>query len=354
MPSPGETLLCRYDYDPLDQLIANTSPNVPERQRFYCKSRLATEIQGAMRFSIVQQGEQLLAQQRSEGDASDTTLLATDQQRSVLQTVRVNHPPQSIVYSPYGHRPVGSGLLSLLGFNGERPDRVTGYYLLGNGYRAFNPVLMRFNSPDSWSPFGEGGLNAYMYCSGDPVNFADPTGHFKTGPILKFIQTTRKSIDNAIQQLIDNATRNKSTRRTLNPRNGAQRNIAKNTQLNTHQATTNEIISQPTGQVASDSLNIQHRTLAKRHPNVNTNRTNPAAPVHKEKYSLPPYEQGNLTHSAFRAKNEAHVRMMEMKEAISISARNRADQVQLIRSSISPDDRAPYLIREITLSSSEA
>jgi RHS repeat-associated protein len=90
--------------------------------------------------------------------------------------------PSLLAYTPYGHRPPESGLLSLLGFNGERPDPVTGHYLLGNGYRAFNPVLMRFNSPDSWSPFGKGGLNAYAYCVGDPVNRNDPTGH--TSPLL--------------------------------------------------------------------------------------------------------------------------------------------------------------------------
>jgi RHS repeat-associated protein len=84
-------------------------------------------------------------------------LLATDQQRSVLHALKGNHPRRSIAYSPYGHRPAENGLLSLLGFNGERPDLVTGHYLLGNGYRAFNPVLMRFNSPDSLSPFGKGG-----------------------------------------------------------------------------------------------------------------------------------------------------------------------------------------------------
>src|SRR5207253_4738400 len=78
---------------------------------------------------------------------------------------------------PYGHRAPEGGLLSLLGFNGERPDPVTGHYVLGNGYRAFNPVLMRFNSPDSLSPFEEGGLNAYAYCVGDPINRVDPTGH---------------------------------------------------------------------------------------------------------------------------------------------------------------------------------
>jgi hypothetical protein len=36
---------------------------------------------------------------------------------------------------------------------------------------------MRFNSPDSWSPFDRGGLNSYAYCAGNPVNWKDPTGH---------------------------------------------------------------------------------------------------------------------------------------------------------------------------------
>jgi RHS repeat-associated protein len=129
-----------------------------------------------MHYSIVQQGDQLLAQQRSEGDTPDTALMATDQQRSVLQTVNSNHPPQPIAYSPYGHHPAESWLLSLLGFNGERTDPVSGHYLLGNGYRAFNPVLMRFNSPDSLSPFEKGGFNAYAYCGQNPINRKDPTG----------------------------------------------------------------------------------------------------------------------------------------------------------------------------------
>ncbi|WCM49944.1 RHS repeat-associated core domain-containing protein [Pseudomonas sp. WJP1] len=199
--SPRETVLCHYHYDPLDRLINHALPDTPERQRFYCKSRLATEIQGAMRYSIVQQADQLLAQHRSEGDAREITLLVTDQQRSVLQTVKANHPPQSITYSPYGHRSVESGLLSLLGFTGERPDPVTGCYLLGNGYRAFNSVLMRFNSPDSLSPFGKGGVNSYAYCFGDPINLYDQNGHFPLitnassfmGSLLKRSTKTPKS-----------------------------------------------------------------------------------------------------------------------------------------------------------------
>ncbi|EIC85448.1 RHS repeat-associated core domain-containing protein [Serratia sp. M24T3] len=66
---------------------------------------------------------------------------------------------------------------STLGFNGERRDFISEAAHLGNGYRAYNPILMRFNSPDSWSPFGEGGINPYAYCDGDPVNLSDPSGH---------------------------------------------------------------------------------------------------------------------------------------------------------------------------------
>ncbi|WP_205300628.1 RHS repeat-associated core domain-containing protein [Pantoea sp. Ap-967] len=84
-------------------------------------------------------------------------------------------PAAASQYTAYGHHPRVKG--SALAFNGERPDSITGCYHLGNGYRAYNCELMRFQAPDSLSPFGEGGLNAYAYCAGDPVNARDPTGH---------------------------------------------------------------------------------------------------------------------------------------------------------------------------------
>ncbi|SCZ34044.1 MULTISPECIES: RHS repeat-associated core domain-containing protein [unclassified Pseudomonas] len=185
MPTaPREIVLCRYHYDPLDRLT-DCAPSAEARtQRFYCKSRLATEIQGAVQHSVFQHDDQLLAQLRREDARGDTTLLATDQQRSVLNALDATRP-HPLAYTPYGHRPAENGLLSLLGFNGERPDPVTGHYLLGHGYRAFNPVLMRFNSPDSLSPFGEGGVNAYAYCAGDPVNKSDPNGHLAQSIINK-------------------------------------------------------------------------------------------------------------------------------------------------------------------------
>jgi RHS repeat-associated protein len=89
---------------------------------------------------------------------------------------------QNFTWSPYGNSPARAGQSALLpGFNGERADPLTGVTHLGNGYRAYNPTLMRFTCPDSHSPFGNGGVNPYAYCSGDPINRTDPSGH---GPAL--------------------------------------------------------------------------------------------------------------------------------------------------------------------------
>ncbi|PYC26073.1 RHS repeat-associated core domain-containing protein [Pseudomonas mosselii] len=105
------------------------------------------------------------------------TLLSTDMSGSVLR----HHPlvaMQAFSYTAYGSEKSPSPATSLLGFNGELRTPIGGY-LLGNGYRTYNPALMRFNSPDSLSPFEAGGLNPYSYCSGDPINNIDPSGHMQ-------------------------------------------------------------------------------------------------------------------------------------------------------------------------------
>ncbi|MFV2924741.1 RHS repeat-associated core domain-containing protein [Pseudomonas alloputida] len=84
--------------------------------------------------------------------------------------------PQPICFTPYGHSGgIGDAAIAT-GFNGVPFDIHANCYHLGQGYRAFFPGLMRFSSPDSLSPFGLGGLNAYAYCNGDPVNYGDPQG----------------------------------------------------------------------------------------------------------------------------------------------------------------------------------
>lgn len=173
--------LCDYRYDALDQLIAHACAGQEPRQRFYSRQLLSTEIQGPRSESVFQQGRQLLALRTLERGAIGSRLLAVDQQRSVMHLTGLDGSGR-LAYSPYGHRGEIRGFLA---FTGEAPDAITGHYLLGNGYRAYNPVLMRFNSPDRLSPFGLGGLNTYAYCLGDPVNYSDPTGQF--APIARIL-----------------------------------------------------------------------------------------------------------------------------------------------------------------------
>ncbi|KTB94909.1 hypothetical protein AO073_25180 [Pseudomonas syringae ICMP 11293] len=171
MASSGQSVLCVYRYDPLDRLADCSAAGQGSTRLFYQKTLLATQIQGQVQHTLMRTDEHLLACLSAENNQRDGTLLATDQQQSVIAAQGL-----AFSYTPYGHRHP-SGPASLPGFTGQRVDPVTGHYLLGNGYRAFNPVLMRFNSPDSLSPFGEGGVNAYGYCGGDPINRIDLTGH---------------------------------------------------------------------------------------------------------------------------------------------------------------------------------
>ncbi|KAF1312469.1 hypothetical protein BLX42_03285 [Pseudomonas sp. SG-MS2] len=106
-------------------------------------------------------------------------LFTTDRQLSVL--------PGLHVYSPYGF--IKTSAAPALGFCGQHRDPSTGSYPLGNGRRFYNPILMRFMKPDAFSPFAKGGINAYGYCSNDPVNFTDPSGQFLqyAGPVRSIL-----------------------------------------------------------------------------------------------------------------------------------------------------------------------
>jgi len=136
---------------------------------------------------------------------SRTVLLATNGSHSIIAEVH-RGKANPIAYSAYGEQSAEQEVATKLGFNGQLREANMGWYLLGNGYRAYNPRLMRFHSPDSWSPFGGGGLNAYMYCVGDPVNHSDPTGHVLDA-IKLFVQENVSFGGSAAQLAAKNITR---------------------------------------------------------------------------------------------------------------------------------------------------
>jgi RHS repeat-associated protein len=155
--------------------------------------------------------DQFLTQ--DDPDMSRTLLLAADHQNSIVAELAGGRS-NAIAYSAYGQQCAPQAIATHLGFNGELCERHIGWYLLGNGYRAYNPTLMRFHSPDSWSPFGRGGLNAYVYCGGDPRNFTDPTGHMLNP--LKLIKKSTKPLaaadsNSSLNQLIPKTAKKESS-----------------------------------------------------------------------------------------------------------------------------------------------
>lgn len=162
---------CTYRYDALNRLITQTTGENDIQQLYYRGTELVNEVLTPQQIELrfIKSGRNCLA----ISDNNQLTLSATDKNDSLLWSTNANNT-EFQVWSPYG---IGTSKNNRLpGFNGERIDPLSGMYHLGNGYRAYNPVLMRFNCPDSLSPFSEGGINPYAYCSGDPINHTDPSG----------------------------------------------------------------------------------------------------------------------------------------------------------------------------------
>ncbi|WP_410952905.1 RHS repeat-associated core domain-containing protein [Pseudomonas sp. S1(2024)] len=105
-------------------------------------------------------------------------LLAIDSMKSILQThdASIKHV---FSYSPYGYLPHSGQEKPILAFNGEKLDKLLWRYFLGIGHRTYSPNIGRFCSPDALSPFLHGGLNSYSYCSGDPINYQDPSAQYR-------------------------------------------------------------------------------------------------------------------------------------------------------------------------------
>ena len=151
------------------------------------------------------------------------TLLATNSQNSIIiacaqgKTGLVN-------YLPFGFAPALSQIPIRLKFTGEQQDPITGFYLLGNGYRSFSPALGRFVSSDTVSPFGNGGLNSYAYCNGDPVNLVDPEG--RAGEPNALVPTELLVLRSRAIQRTRHAPNRATNRRHAVPAASADRNPA--------------------------------------------------------------------------------------------------------------------------------
>ncbi len=169
-----------YHYDGHNQLQGYSAAGEPDTLLFYQGNRLSLAVSGATRTYHLHLGDQPFAQQEAN-NPGQALLLQTTASHSVIAE-RQAGVQRDVVYSAYGWPHAEAPLQAAAGYNGEVFDASSGCYLLGRGYRAYSPELMRFHSPDALSPFGDGGLNYYGYCHGNPITFQDPTGHVSSRP----------------------------------------------------------------------------------------------------------------------------------------------------------------------------
>ena len=167
----------RWHYGPSGNIIKTEDAAGP-RWRYHTSGQLSCEVGESTQTRWVRAGNVPVAESRLASAVREVMLLGTDAQGSV--TTEAKDQIQTPVYGAYGQSTTGA---SRLGYAGALREQDTGWYFLGD-YRIYNTVLMRFHSRDSLSPFGEGGLNGYAYCAGDPVNRIDPSGHAWTDWLL--------------------------------------------------------------------------------------------------------------------------------------------------------------------------
>jgi len=164
---------------------------------FYKNNHIATEI-SAQGVRHVLWAQDVPVAQHSQW--ASVKMLKSDRASSIIGT-----HTESMAYSPYGYLDSHKAAM-LLAFNGQWFDHATKGYVLGNGYRALSTALYRFHQPDSLSPFDIGGLNSYIYCLGDPVNYHDPSGH-----VPHFIRSLAKGIANRLHLRTPSARRTQSS-----------------------------------------------------------------------------------------------------------------------------------------------
>lgn len=174
-----------YHYDPKGKLTSRTKLSVRSEWLYQPGGRyplLSNKIEGDVITRITRIGEQVAATVAQSGKSStpdSVQLIATDALNSPVIALDNGTRTDLLKYSPSGH-PASP---RTPGYFAELYDDVSGVYHLGE--RQYSPCLFRFTTPDSWSPFGLAGLNAYAYL--DPVNCPDPEGHLSDKGIFAIL-----------------------------------------------------------------------------------------------------------------------------------------------------------------------
>lgn len=161
------------------------------RKVFYQNNRLGLIVDGSAISRFVGAGGVLLAC----NDSHEVSIFAIDSAGSVLSKQKPSESRSQFVYGAYGFCHALIYNKPDIGFKGEALDIISSGYLLGRGERLYLPSIMRFSSCDKLSLFASDEYNGYAFCSGDPINFSDPSGRarvFQAISPLKVLRTINR------------------------------------------------------------------------------------------------------------------------------------------------------------------
>ena len=172
-----------YGYDADGRLVTQTPVGAQPLQFFYARDLLTAQKQGETAALFHRDAGAVHGRTVRTGANTRSDVYGLDGSNSVIGKTGEDGHTVAVMYTPYGESGLNIEARSddlatrpAMAFNGQRLDVLANLYHLGNGRRAYSPELMIFLSPDPLSPFSGGGLNAYGYCSGDPINMVDPSG----------------------------------------------------------------------------------------------------------------------------------------------------------------------------------
>jgi RHS repeat-associated protein len=174
-----------YFYNGEGQQVGEGIPSGQTTYFMYGQDTLLNTRVGSQQTSFLYGANRL-----GKKDNKSTQYYLEDQGGSVVNTINQTQEAtqniNSYAYSPYG---IESDLTKQarntipaqhFGFDGQLTDSQTNWQFLGQGYRAYNPMLHRFMSQDSLSPFDKGGINGYVFGNNNPIMMSDPTGHMSS------------------------------------------------------------------------------------------------------------------------------------------------------------------------------
>ena len=117
-------------------------------------------------------------------------------------------------------------------YRGYYYDTETGLYYLNARY--YSPEWRRFISPDAAEYIDSetpNGLNLYLYCNNDPVNYIDQSGHNRDGFFFQYVISYLMYIGIAVASIFDESIRNDMKAIEWNPFNSDEDLVGKSNKV---------------------------------------------------------------------------------------------------------------------------